>query len=131
MGKGRVITEVAGFRSPQWRQPEETLADLAQEPEPPKDPFTGQPLSEPPCGLQRDAPSDLPSLRDDRTAEILTDQRNQLQALYREVEELKRDEHYSMKRDLYKQGEDLDTVTITKNRPPPTIDHSLVPAARN
>ncbi len=64
-------------------------------------------------------------------AQSRADSRNQLQALYREVEELNRDEHYSTKRDLYKQGEDLDTVTITKNRPPPTIDHSLVPAARN
>ncbi len=117
---------------------DETLAGLAQQPDLPRDPFTGQPLSEPPPGVQRDELSGLPPLHDDRTplhddrtAEILTDQRNQLQALYREVEELKRDEHYSTKRDLYKQGEDLDTVTITKNRPPPTIDHALLPAARN
>ena len=109
---------------------EATLADLDHKPDLPKDPFTGQPLSDLPPGVHRDTLSDLPGLHDDRTPEILTDQYNQVEALYREVEELDQDEHFNLKKDLYMQGKDLDTVTITTNRPLPNIDHSQVPTNR-
>ena len=74
-----------------------TIADLEHQPDPPNDPFNGKPIKELPPGVKREALSDFQPLLDDRTPEILADERDQVEALYREVEALEQDEHYDHK----------------------------------
>ena len=107
-----------------------TLADLTLQPDPPKDPFTGEPVSELPSGLHRREPSDLPPLHDDRSPETLAEQRDQVEAICLEALDKNLDENYETGRVFYHYDQDGDSATYTANRQPPTVDHSQVPTKR-
>ena len=95
---------------------EAALADLTRDPgldpEPPRDPLTGQPLNELPAGVSTGVPSYANSADAVRSPEILQNQIRQVDEIINEVEKIIEDDQYEQKRSLFHDGIDPDSPDV-------------------
>ena len=96
---------------------EAALADLTRDrshdPDPPRDPLTGQTLNHPPAGVRTGAPRSYDPAAAELSLETLQDYIRQHDEIYQEAEKLSKDLYYDVKRDRFLQGKDPETHTTT------------------